>query len=414
MWRNSRSWTLANSMTWSVSAQSRIGDEAGRPVEHDEIGGRVRDGQPRGLADLVAAERLGLEPDQAGDPAGVLLEPVGAALAELEDDVLLAHRADREVVDRGPEPLDPRGQQRARRLGQRGRIGQPPGQLQQGRGRGLERELDGQRDRAEVEERQLGPRAPRPATSLPAGGSPSVRAGPGWARGDSRSTPASACGGATGRARPGASARARSRSISSPMSKANARWTTTDSGLSGQSSSAHRRRPAASVREADRARGRRRRCSSITAVPGGPGPRRARGRIRTRLAGPESGIISISLAPRVGDSSSATRAVGRRRAWNRRCGRSTSLAIGGSWARHQISASAGDQPPASAHAARARARLSRVLVAIVGVLLQAAEHDLLQVGRDLGPVSAREGRPDRGRGPPSRPWRRSRRTADGR
>ena len=82
----------------------------------------------------------------------------------------------------------------------------------------------------EVEERQLGARRPDRSPDRPAAGCPPGRPPPGSAPAGSRSIRASAaaCGNWPGS--PWRISRARSRSISSPMSKANARWTVASSG----------------------------------------------------------------------------------------------------------------------------------------------------------------------------------------
>ena len=113
----------------------RVDDKSGRPVEHHEIGGRIRERQPGSLADLVLAQRLGFEADQARDPVSVVLQPPGARLAELEDDVLLAHRAHRKVIDRRAQPLDPGAKKLTCGLIERGRLGERTGQLQEPGGR---------------------------------------------------------------------------------------------------------------------------------------------------------------------------------------------------------------------------------------------------------------------------------------
>ena len=68
---------MANSMTCRVSAHSASATKPAAQSSTTRSVGRVREGQPGGLADLVSAQRLGLEPDQPGDPVGVVLQPVG-------------------------------------------------------------------------------------------------------------------------------------------------------------------------------------------------------------------------------------------------------------------------------------------------------------------------------------------------
>ena len=107
MWRNSRSWTLANSMTWSVSAQSRSATNPAAQSSVTRSSGVYERLSRVASATSLRLSGLGLEPDQAGDPVGVRFEPVGAGLVDLEDDVFLAQVADLEPVDRRPDPLDP-------------------------------------------------------------------------------------------------------------------------------------------------------------------------------------------------------------------------------------------------------------------------------------------------------------------
>ena len=116
----------------------RIDDHASRPVEDDEVAGCVGEAQPGCLANLVAAQRLGLEPHQPGNPVSPVLEPFVLAFPELKDDVFFAQVADREVVYRRANLLDPGTKQAPGGFGERGRLREPAGQLEKGAGRDVQ------------------------------------------------------------------------------------------------------------------------------------------------------------------------------------------------------------------------------------------------------------------------------------
>ncbi len=45
-----------------------VGNETRRPVEDDQVAGRIGEAQPGGLANFAGAERVGFQADEAGDP----------------------------------------------------------------------------------------------------------------------------------------------------------------------------------------------------------------------------------------------------------------------------------------------------------------------------------------------------------
>ncbi len=133
-----------------------VGDQAGGPVEHDDIVGSIRERQAGGFADLARAERFGFQPHQARDPRGMGLQPAGRDGPELKDHIFLAEPTRVELDDRRPDAFEPGSEQPPGRLGGCGHVGQRAGQAEQGTlvepdGKGRH-----QRDRAEVEQTQLG------------------------------------------------------------------------------------------------------------------------------------------------------------------------------------------------------------------------------------------------------------------
>ena len=85
-----------------------VDDDAGRPVEHDQVVGRVREAQSR-VASRTSSRLKGSDSSRTSpaiQSARCSSQSV-LALPELKDDVLLAHLADREVVDGGPDLFEP-------------------------------------------------------------------------------------------------------------------------------------------------------------------------------------------------------------------------------------------------------------------------------------------------------------------
>ncbi len=129
-----------------------IGDEAGRPVEGDEILGGVRKAQAGRLDGLRAAQRIGLQPDQAGNPVGMCREPVGSGVVHLKDHVFLAQLAQLKSDDSRFDQFNIRVNHAPNgRIQGRG-LGQFAGELRELLAGESHRELQGERDRGEIEE----------------------------------------------------------------------------------------------------------------------------------------------------------------------------------------------------------------------------------------------------------------------
>ena len=135
------------------------------------------------------------------------------ALPELKDDVFLAQLADGEVVDRRLDLLEPGREEPPGGLGQRGRLGQPAGQLEQVLAARSSGETGRQSEIAAKSKSVSSPRGGRIGPSRPASDARPGRAPPGSAPAGSRSIRACAAAWATGPARPeGSAGRDRGRS----------------------------------------------------------------------------------------------------------------------------------------------------------------------------------------------------------
>jgi hypothetical protein len=133
-----------------------VRDERRGPVDHDQVVGGVGQLEAGGLDDLGLREGLVLQADQARDPARPLPHPIRPRLVHLEDDVFLAEFAEFKVDDRRREPLDPGLQVLSGGDGQLGEVGQAAGEAGQFLVLNRQAILGPQRDRAEVEDRELG------------------------------------------------------------------------------------------------------------------------------------------------------------------------------------------------------------------------------------------------------------------